>query len=606
MNETDLEKILNSYITNEYFDYAVMINGQWGSGKTFYFKEYFKKICEEKGFIQLIVSVGGLKHPLDVMQSIGRTYVTTYLVKKKKATEIIDIILSEDVSYFLPDGKIKAGLDGIKTGAQFYSLMKNKFKEKGNDNSKIVLVVDDFERYKGGDYQELLSLIQTRYVDNGVHVLYVADENHIENNEQYFKIKEKYIRHTLRFEPVFESVIGNVIEKRKEINSHSPSVLFFDSDESNISEIFDKKLPLSNVRLVSFSFDCFDEIFKNTDRHLSHMQKVHLLKNILWMVCFYNSEDSIIKNKDENSEYKGFFDYVDRLTGLDNGKLRYIFCKDLKEKLDNSSFSFLRCVRSYVFDGIMDGKEVEDMLNLFYPEENEYVLAYNRLPDVEKLEEDEYACIVNTVISGIKKKEFPFSLLCGVANRLDLAERYLENFHSDTFSELIYSSIKDKDYPGRKEFLERNENYRPHFDSIKYGEIAYNADILLKEECNRYWLEKKRDGFICVFNEINNKPYRELFLSYSGYVFENICKYELFDNLNGLNNNGIYNLKIELTAIKNKSDISQLPYIKQIAEELRGRQFYFTSHMSRTLLGELISSLDGYYEYEQMPKNIEN
>ena len=279
---------------------------------------------------------------------------------------------------------------------------------------------------------------------------------------------------------------------------------------------------------------------------------------------------------------------------------------NLKEKIDNSSFIFLRCVHNYILDGIMDANEVENMLNSNYPEENEYVLAYNRLPDVEKLEEDEYACIVNTVISGIKKKEFPFSLLCGVANRLDLTESYLENFDSDTFSELIYSSIKDKDYPGRKEFLEKNEDYRPPFDSIKYGEIAYNADTLLKEECNRYWLEKKRDDFICVFNEINNKPYRELFLSYSGHVFENICKYELFDNLNSLNNNGIYDLKIELTAIRDTGDISQLPYIKQLAEELRGRQFYFTSHMSRTLLSELISSLDGYYEQEQMPKNIEN
>ena len=94
MNGNNIKKILKSYIANDCFDYAIMVNGQWGCGKTFYFKENFKKFCEEKGFTQLIVSVGGLKHPLDVMQSIGRIYVTTCLLKKKKATEIIDIILS--------------------------------------------------------------------------------------------------------------------------------------------------------------------------------------------------------------------------------------------------------------------------------------------------------------------------------------------------------------------------------------------------------------------------------------------------------------------------------------------------------------------------------
>ena len=205
--------------------------------------------------------------------------------------------------------------------------------------------------------------------------------------------------------------------------------------------------------------------------------------------------------------------------------------------------------------------------------------------------------IVNMVISGIEKKEFPFSLLCSAANRLGSTEYYLKSFDSDSLSKLIYTSIKDKDYPGRVEFLEKNENYRPHFDSIRYGEIAYNADTLLKDECEQYWLEKKKDSFLCVFKEINNKPYREIFLPYRGQVFENICRYKLFDNLNSLNNNGIYNLKIELAAIKDRGNVNQLSYIKQMVEELRRRQLYFTSHMSKTLLEELISSMDGYYEY---------
>lgn len=96
------------------------------------------------------------------------------------------------------------------------------------------------------------------------------------------------------------------------------------------------------------------------------------------------------------------------------------------------------------------------------------------------------------------------------------------------------------------------------------------------------------------FNQINDKDYREIFIPYSGKVFENICKYHLLDSLVCLNNKGIHNLKIELTGIENRNDIGQLDYIKQISSFLSENQQWFKTFMSKKLVKDLIESMDGY------------
>lgn len=287
-------------------------------------------------------------------------------------------------------------------------------------------------------------------------MLYVADENHIEKKQEYEEIKEKYIRHTFSFEPKLRTVINSVIKERKG-EKHSQAVSFFESGDSDVYGTICNNIPISNIRLVSFAFDCFDEILELSDRDLSYIQKYHLMKNILWMVCFFNSKRNSFQ---KNNEYEAFYDYLNEHTGQANSMYGVLVFKDLKDRLTNDSFRFLPCVRDYIFNGAANKSEILEMLESNYQEENEFVQAYNRLPAVESLEEDEYQEVVDKVISGIREKRFPFSLLCSVANRLNPAERFLEGYDSESFAKLIYESIKDNDYPGRKDFFEANRYYR--------------------------------------------------------------------------------------------------------------------------------------------------
>ena len=43
-----LNEIVNQYIEAKDTDYALMINGKWGCGKTYYLEHEFKDIVEQK------------------------------------------------------------------------------------------------------------------------------------------------------------------------------------------------------------------------------------------------------------------------------------------------------------------------------------------------------------------------------------------------------------------------------------------------------------------------------------------------------------------------------------------------------------------------------
>lgn len=47
----EIDNFLDNYIKDTIYDYAVMIDGEWGSGKTFYIKNYVERKGREENFI---------------------------------------------------------------------------------------------------------------------------------------------------------------------------------------------------------------------------------------------------------------------------------------------------------------------------------------------------------------------------------------------------------------------------------------------------------------------------------------------------------------------------------------------------------------------------
>ena len=71
MKEDELTKRLDFYLKRKKPDYAIMITGKWGTGKTYFIKEYIKKAPQRavnKRFIYL--SLYGAKDETDIEKRI--------------------------------------------------------------------------------------------------------------------------------------------------------------------------------------------------------------------------------------------------------------------------------------------------------------------------------------------------------------------------------------------------------------------------------------------------------------------------------------------------------------------------------------------------------
>ena len=64
----EINYAVKDYLNEDSVDYAILINGKWGSGKTYYWKNYLEKIIIDKGITTLYISLNGV----DSINEIGK------------------------------------------------------------------------------------------------------------------------------------------------------------------------------------------------------------------------------------------------------------------------------------------------------------------------------------------------------------------------------------------------------------------------------------------------------------------------------------------------------------------------------------------------------
>ena len=528
------------------------------------------------------------------MKAFGRSYLIEKSPIAKIGIEAIDIIFSEDIKSVIPQ-QISVLLPII--GKSSWKAIEHQIKREIGEKENLAFIVDDLERYRG-NYVELLAMIQARYIDFGVHVIYVADEKKIPLKKKYWKNKEKYIRYTYKFDQTMTETVKSILACRKQ---DSPTVETLHND--NIIQIFlddkGKNHLQNNLRTLLISFDCFDEVMKLSNREITDFnQKLHLLKNIKELASYYKTLN--INNKEEPTE-KGFYKFLyPKAEG--NYYASVVFIKDdLIRKpefvIRNHEYLFLPEVIEILKYGLTTRERITNMLNEYYPETNEYMKSYYKLSDTYNMEENELQEVVTTITQGLKERKFPYKLLCDIANSMELLPmQYLPDFSNINFANLIFTSIKDCNYPRRNEFFEQNNNYRIHFDNEeRYGKIACKADKLMQDECKKYWEEKEIKNSKEILSKINNVPYYEISEDYWQKIFEIICKYSTESELKNLTCRCLRNLYIAIDEIsKSPSTLhKQAEYIEKSISIFSKVLPYYKIHYKRNRqLEDLISLMN--------------
>lgn len=90
MNE-NINDIISNYLKMDNIDYALLLNGPWGCGKTYYIENQLKEIVEKEKFIFIYISLNGAIDFLDIRRKV------TYHLITHKDKKNYDIDFLEDI-----------------------------------------------------------------------------------------------------------------------------------------------------------------------------------------------------------------------------------------------------------------------------------------------------------------------------------------------------------------------------------------------------------------------------------------------------------------------------------------------------------------------------
>lgn len=228
-DNTQLTSYLNEYLKMNTPQFAVMITGKWGCGKTFYIKNRIEEWSKDKiktgeesiALKPIYISVNGLNTITAVVRKIKTVlYPVLYSkgaqVAKKVAFTALQILT-----------KSRMDLDGDGTGEDLNSLLDAEgileiFKSDSDTiKGNRVLVIDDVERCKI-PLDELFGFVNGIVEHSNSKVILVCDEDKLsevaekENlSVQYKSFKEKLVGQTFALAVDYAGVASSFINAKK-------------------------------------------------------------------------------------------------------------------------------------------------------------------------------------------------------------------------------------------------------------------------------------------------------------------------------------------------------------------------------------------------------
>lgn len=203
-----LDEIVDYYLRSD-TDYAIMITGEWGVGKTYYFKNVLKKQISEtptfadnqKKYRPLLVSLFGLKSVEEIQTEI---FLSLYPLLKNKTVKLGASI-----------GKsLIKGIMHLKNLGAYSDYVTEMEVDKGDwiRFGELAICFDDLERLSENlNIEEFIGYINTLVENENIKVLIIANEDKIDK-KKYFALKEKVVGNSIEFIPdlsiSFDSIIN--------------------------------------------------------------------------------------------------------------------------------------------------------------------------------------------------------------------------------------------------------------------------------------------------------------------------------------------------------------------------------------------------------------
>lgn len=351
MYSNEIESVIEEYLKNPRAEYAVMIDGNWGSGKTYFLTHSLLQIVENIDMGKnrrrkyAYVTLYGVKS----IDEVSREIVFQYFGKKhRKKTETVDTIV-ETTSNLITASLGAVNIDLSKIKDTLTKININDWIICFDDLERCCIPINEILGYMNGLVEHnkckvivlanekeigkttLAQNLENKYqvILSGRKLLLNQEEKSNKDNESidseklreevkqlfnediiYKSIREKVIGLTIKYEPEMDVVYDTIISSynngrgfRNYLNQKKTKILeFFKEEEcSNIRTLI---AVLSSIQKV------YNEMFDNEYNNTEYFNKImdEFLKYVVLITIFY-------KNGGKVSDLKltteiGYWSYV--------------------------------------------------------------------------------------------------------------------------------------------------------------------------------------------------------------------------------------------------------------------------------------------------------
>lgn len=604
----DLVESILDYVRSDYTDYAIMINGEWGSGKTHFWNNKIRKKIESlqlngKRYTTIYMSLYGISNLEEISKKIfiettqlmdknlrrfmddnGQTTIPEYAKTGIDMANFFGVTQNGDrVDYgefFSTDDKVLCFDDLERANVDVIDILGyiNNFVE--HDHIKTIIICNEKElstKLKSSNL-EMKTFIATYLLDKQdelnksdkpmVEKIQDKIEHVFDKANDYERIKEKLIGETFEYAPKFDYIINGILMRYE---NNADLIRFLRENTGLIISTFNKS-GTRNLRILKHALNDFKKIYEMVNKSYPNTNHRVMQTMLIFTIAisFEIKAGKITKDKfvniQDNEEYKSIL--VSSRILMDN---RQFYIKEFDNNYYynfKSEYRFFKFIEFYIRTRIFDMKLFkENMETIRNTVDTENLPGYKRLLTEEywKISDDQFDHVIQEVINDVK--EGNLSLIDTVKlfayfsyfSRKGLIEYDLKTLKSVFFNGMNIASLSSEYCANPKEELgkiaieeveEDMEDILKHFNTLN--------DQLL----DKMYKEKAEEVMKCIpmrmeqFYEKFDKECMEI------PIFKYYDPFQLFQRISCASNEDIVLIKEKLTDRANR-------YTKQIEPEMK-------------------------------------
>ena len=442
----DLVESILDYIRSDYTDYAVMLNGEWGSGKTHFWNNKIKKKIESmqlngKRYTTIYMSLYGISNLEEISKKIFME--TTQLMDKNlrrfmnsKGQETIPEYAKTGIDmanffgvtqngnkldyaeFFATDDKVLCFDDLERANVDVIDILGyiNNFVE--HDHIKTIIICNEKElatKLKSSNL-EMKTFIATYLLDKQnelnksdkpmVEKIQDKIEHVFDKANDYERIKEKLIGETFEYAPKFDYIINGILMRYE----NNPELIRFLRENTGIIISTFNRSGTRNLRILKHALNDFKKIYEMVNKSYSNTSNRVMQTMLIFTIAvsFEIKAGKITKEKfiniKDNEEYKSIL--VSSRILMDN---RQFYIKEFDQNYYynfKSEYRFFKFIEYYVRTRIFDMKLFkENMDTIRNTVDTENLPSYKRLLTEEywKISDNEFEAVIEDIIEDVKE-----------------------------------------------------------------------------------------------------------------------------------------------------------------------------------------------------------